>query len=1254
MPQMPTTSPGVESSPPPKKRRHIRWRRWRRFALGILILFSLAVLLRSWWLPMALRPMLQRQLKTQLQWDLQYETLETDGWSFVEIREAVLEPQTREDFLGATLSRFRVEFNLLDLWEHGLKGIRTIAVQEIKVESALQDNGGSLPPEEEPATLLWLPQWWDSLPQLAVHGLTWKDHDLEILRLDRIHFQNSRSLTSQRQLSIKGDSLQLAAHLHLDSDHLLVDLDLEHLRWNANWQLLLRSPTPDDLEAAVAAQIHLRLPFAAQINPSMAVEDLVIIGKQAGARWTLQGESTEELDPNGSLAATLQALKGDLRFRSDDWPAFGAAWGLPLGHSTNLGQLQTLSTHLQYERGRITISDATLRTDRGTVSATQSRLTLAEQEGMWRIGFPHLEVRAHAKHDFRLPNGRVLPAGGGRWVIQSLQDLLLEGYPRELNLILKEFTWESHDGHQWVRQRGPMELAYSSQGLTIPDWQLQTPAGSLKLYAQVPLSTDGDSAQDTAPWSASLTSDSFDLAALQLIPGIPVLPFSEGLMHGSILLEGSQAAPIMHGDWALRNLQLQPEQFAPGGPDHMDLDLRFAWDNTGLTLHHVHYQDPAISWNASGHLALPIRALNTPEKIEQQWDTLPLRIDGEAQANDNSWISALLPSDSPIRGGELELSISAQGTALNPEFQAQLTADHWLPQDAWVDRLPQGSWSYLLTGSLKKDILDLRGQWEIGGRPWATVQGEIRGPLASHPEFSLHLASGHINPDWMGWQGTAILEADLTGAGETLAMDVQFNGTQLQPLGTGDDQTMPPFDLLATMHWDQEAFEIVDLRATGELMQGQATGALGLPLQPSAWPSLSLPDLPLQASIQGQIGAMEWLNTLPSLRRAQGKLGFQATIEGPLGDPQWHGQVDLERGAFRLTDPGLPPLEDLELHATIGHEGLHFQNSHGALGAAPFTLTGGMHLQNDGSLFADLSLQGEDLLLYRTSGLKIRADSALTIRGNWPQLIIAGNLVFKDSRLVQNIPLLRSPIGPPRPPSPSGLTLFRLSPPLDQLTFAVDLSAEPGLQLRSNLARGQMRPQLRLEGTGAVPVLRGEVFLDEVSMALPAARLYLQPSVARFLEDDPFHPQLELLGRSSLYGYEVQVVVTGPYDQPQVLLSSSPPLPESDILVLLTTGQLPANRINRRAAASTVALYLARDFLTTFFGNDSIDAEESLLDRIEINFGRDQTRNGAETLNGRLRLGDHVLREGDQLFLEGGRDAFEDYFLGLELLLRFQ
>ncbi|MGB0952809.1 MAG: translocation/assembly module TamB domain-containing protein [Planctomycetota bacterium] len=1189
-----------------------------------------------------------------MQWDIHYEILKTDGWSFLELSEIAIQPQGTGDLRRATVGHLRVDFNLHDLWNNGLRGVQKISARMVAVETTVDASQGLVQAKEDPVTLSWMPEWWDRLPPIAIHHLTWRENDLDLIRLDQIQFRLPSPSSSVHQVQIEGDRVQLAATIGLDSEQVLVDLNLDHLQWNNDWHRPLTDSIPASLQASATAKVQLRLPLDAPKDFAITVHEIVATGRQPGTNWVLQGSSEEELVFNWTKGMELHSWSGSFRFALDDWPSFRSSWGLPLDDFSIFGQLQSLSTQLGYANGEITISEATLRTDRGAISAAQSRLRLTETDGQWWVGIPHLQVNVRAENDYQLPNGTMLPAGSGHWVVQSLQDFPLTLDPPELSLLIPEFAWESHDGSQWVRQTDPMHLAYSSAGLIVPNWNINTPAGSLELKAQVPTSRQGDLPLESTPWSASLASDGCDLAALQLLPCMPILPVRSGMMQGTVVLGGTQDAPVIQGDWSLQNLQLHPEQLARRGPSQLDLAIRFAWDTTGLTLHEVQYQDPAASLKASGHWAVPILAVKEPDRFRQLWETIPFLIEGEAQAEDVSWISDFLLFDFPIRDGELDLVFSAQGSAVEPRIQAEVSAVRWNPQGEWAERLPSGHMSIQLTGKLQEGIFEVNSDLAIGNQLLATVQGEVRQILESSPVYSLQLATPKIQPEWMGWQGTAMLEAQLTGSGETLALEALLEGVQLEPIGTNEEHATPPFDLTANLHWGQDVLEILDLHATGQRLQIQATASMELPLKPILWPSLAIAELPMQATLQGQVDVMDWLATLPSLRRAKGQLGFQAALAGPLKNPDWRGQFDLEHGAFRLTAPGLPPLENLTLHAVLDDTGLKFRDSHGELGAAPFMIDGGMQLQSDGSIWADMTLEGEDLLLYRTSGAKIRADSQLSIQGRWPQLTIGGNLAFGDSRWVQNIPLLRSPVGPPRPPSPGGLTLFRLAPPLDQLRFAVDLSGDPGLHLRSNLARGQMRPQLSLEGTGAVPVLRGEVYLNDVSMALPATRLYLQPSIVRFLEDDPFHPHLELLGRSSLYGYEVQVVVTGHYDQPQVLLTSSPPLPEADILVLLTTGQPPANRLDRRAAAGTVALYLARDFLTTFFGNDSIDAEENLLNRIEINFGRDQTRNGVETVNGRLRLRDNVLREGDILYLEGGRDAFEDYFLGLELLLRFQ
>lgn len=1219
-----------------------------------MVVLALALFLRSLWLPWALRPLLVDQAEAAA-FTLDFEALETDGWSYLELRRISVQPKDEQALQQVTLAKLRVNFHLPSLWKQGLAGVHEVLLEELEVNTALLGHQAQdSPTEEGPSGLEALQEWWPQLPPISVENLLWRDNQQEQLRLEHVGLAQVLEAVDQRQLQLRGPNLNLSALLALEGEDFLAGIQLQRLAWDPQWQSWTASTLPEDLKATARGQVRLRLPLAQPENLQLAIEQIAVEGQQAHASWIWKGRSAQELTSAWTVEDALASWSSELAFQCQDWPGFAAAWGLALEMPPEFGALEQVKLQLAYADGKLSAPQALVQSTRLHANASLSEFTIALDQGQWRLGLPALQLKVDAKEDFPLEDGRVLPAGHGQLALSTREDFVLGKVMPPLRLAMETFAWESTDGKTWVRQEAPMELDWSTEALVISSWKLLTPAGSLSLEANLPSAFSDDPTLEEQSWSASVQSDGFDLAALQSIPGIPTLPFEAGTLHGQLHLGGSHSAPSLEGHWTLRNFRPQPTAATEGLPTDAEVELGFDWNEGGFNIDSLRYQDSVASMRVQARASYPLPALDQLDQLQQDWRSIVFFADGEILASDQGWIHDWLPADTPLHGGSVALDFEMEGTASKLKAGLLLQAKNWKPQGDLAKQLPPGALDFQLDATLHQEQLDILSQVFQDSQELARLEGSIQNPFQEEPVVDLRFNTSRLQPDWLDWEGLASVRAHLKGSGQDWHLQASLEGTDLRPIPQNEEGALPAFDINAGLDWDRDRLHVQEVRATGPLVQANGTATLGLGLRPTADAETDFAALPFEANLDGQIDALSWLSTLPSLRRAQGRLGFSASADGTVGAPQWRGQLDLEEAALRVQDPGLPSIENLEVHAAFAPEGIRLVDSHGELGAAPFQLAGTMERQADGQVHSDLRLSGEDLLLYRSSGIKIRADSELTVQGTWPQLEIGGDLAFTDSRVVQNIPLLRSPIGPPRPPTPGGLTLFRLGPPLDQLRFSVGLTSEEGIGLRSNLARGMLRPNMRLMGTGAVPELHGEVFLDKVSMALPATRLYLQPSVARFLEDDPFHPQLNLFGRSSLQGFDVQVVVTGPYDQPKVLLSSTPPLQEDEIILLLTTGQPPRDRFDRRAAAGTAALYLARDFLTTFFGSDSVDAEESLLDRLEINFGRDQTRNGAETLSGKLRLRDEVWHENDSLFLEGGRDSFEDYFLGLEWLFRFQ
>jgi autotransporter translocation and assembly factor TamB len=407
-----------------------------------------------------------------------------------------------------------------------------------------------------------------------------------------------------------------------------------------------------------------------------------------------------------------------------------------------------------------------------------------------------------------------------------------------------------------------------------------------------------------------------------------------------------------------------------------------------------------------------------------------------------------------------------------------------------------------------------------------------------------------------------------------------------------------------------------------------------------------------------RVDDLSWLAAEnPSIRRVSGRLEADVTMKGPISNPAVDAVVRLADGELR-PDMTVPSLQALNLNAVVTPTGARLQTFTGELGGAAFQVTGSVERKSGGDVAADLSLQGENLLFFRSEGLKVRADTDLTVSGPLKRLVVAGDVAITDGRLVKYFDFLGTLRRSSKPKTDMGLELFSIrQPPFSNMVFDVGLTSKNPFRIRNNLVRGAVRPELRLTGTGEFPVLAGEVYVDPTRLSLPAGSLVFESGVVRFDPNRPDRPMLDLVGTSKILGYEVTVLLEGPYDEPVVTLSSVPPLSNEELLLLLIAGQQPKTsddaQVSQRQGMN-VAVFLGRDLISRWFGSDSVEASESIIDRFEIGVGRAVTRAGEETIDAQFRISDNVLRDGDKLYITGEKDIYDFYNAGLKIVFRFK
>jgi translocation and assembly module TamB len=185
----------------------------------------------------------------------------------------------------------------------------------------------------------------------------------------------------------------------------------------------------------------------------------------------------------------------------------------------------------------------------------------------------------------------------------------------------------------------------------------------------------------------------------------------------------------------------------------------------------------------------------------------------------------------------------------------------------------------------------------------------------------------------------------------------------------------------------------------------------------------------------------------------------------------------------------------------------------------------------------------------------------------------------------------------------------------------------------------------------------GVVYIDPTRVLLPSGRLRIQSGLLRFLAANPDRPELDLIAQSKLLGYDINLITRGPLDDLVITLSSSPPLPNEDLMLLLLTGQPPRDDVTagvQSTASTNVMLYLGRDFLNRWLDDESGAADETIFDRFDLDFGRDVTKSGDQTVETSFRLSEEITGQGRMYYLTGEKDRYDAYNYGLRLVFRFE
>lgn len=404
------------------------------------------------------------------------------------------------------------------------------------------------------------------------------------------------------------------------------------------------------------------------------------------------------------------------------------------------------------------------------------------------------------------------------------------------------------------------------------------------------------------------------------------------------------------------------------------------------------------------------------------------------------------------------------------------------------------------------------------------------------------------------------------------------------------------------------------------------------------------PDLPIEATAQLPASALAFVPKIaPQVRRIDGTAALDVHVAGTVTKPIFSGGAAIELKGARMADENIPAVGAFHAKVGFAENKLALQTFEGEVGGGKFKLGGSINLADLKNPIFALRLESNEVLVKRDDSITIRADTDVKLDGPLNAAAVSGVFYVVHSRFFREIDIL--PIAMPGKPKPapkvaqSGPTTVSFpQPPLRDWKFdlAIKTKEKDPFLIRGNLANGAISLNLKLGGTGLAPYLEGTAKIEQFVATLPFSKLAITSGFLAFTKDLPFQPSMEFQAESHVRDYLVHAFIYGKATEPQVQLSSEPPLPHADIVSLLATGTTTSELAGSADALASRAAMLAVTQLyhKIFKRNAAPPPEEkadsgSVMDRFDVELGALSNRSSGQDVKARFKVTDQVYLLGD-------------------------
>jgi autotransporter translocation and assembly factor TamB len=292
----------------------------------------------------------------------------------------------------------------------------------------------------------------------------------------------------------------------------------------------------------------------------------------------------------------------------------------------------------------------------------------------------------------------------------------------------------------------------------------------------------------------------------------------------------------------------------------------------------------------------------------------------------------------------------------------------------------------------------------------------------------------------------------------------------------------------------------------------------------------------------------------PEIREAAGTLDVTLRIGGRLAAPEPGGEGVITGGRFVIAGVD-DVLRDVSARFVVTAGGVRVTEAVATVRGGELRAQGELGLEGRAVGGYRFSLAARRVPVEAVDGLSTVWDADLELVGRAARAQVRGEARLLRGTYDRDLSLLQLVLD--RRPAGAATT--------GGIHLDVRLELQDNLVVTTDVVRLQAGGTLQLQGTTSAPIVFGTLTAREGHLVFRRQRFELERLAVRFVDPRRIDPLLDVQATGRIRTWDVRLRITGRADDLEVRMTSTPPLPEEDVLALVAFGAT-REELGRRGA----------------------------------------------------------------------------------------